>query len=387
MRRNYFIDDIEEMKKRNREWIRHSVERKKLLKEELSAKKSKLEYLITYKFHDSIALFEEIIKKEKYVDVIITLNNLLNTLDHPESRNLKTLILKRIAYDHEINLREAEFMLDLLSLLLNVARKGSWAELTMDFISYTLSSEISDVKYNGDSICSAENGHITGLSLPHLKLRELPESIGLLSELEYLCIMGNEFTTLPLSFDKLLNLKELELSCNKLEYLPDSVYNIAKKHYVNKYIKEGVKSSEAPVLGLLEILKADKIENYDNLENIKKDTNIFEFYEFCLYKINEHGNIIGIYIREFERVAIGYFPEQICSLKKLKELVLSYCYINKIPKEIGNLEALEYLDLSGNNIKEIPPEIMKLKSLRHLNLKGNNIKEIPPEIKKLKFLD
>ncbi len=45
MRRNYFIDDIEEMKKRNQEWIRHSVERKKLLKEELIAKKSELEVI------------------------------------------------------------------------------------------------------------------------------------------------------------------------------------------------------------------------------------------------------------------------------------------------------------------------------------------------------
>ncbi len=194
--------------------------------------------------------------------------------------------------------------------------------------------------------------------------------------------MGNELTTLPLSFDKLLNLKELELSCNNLEYLPDSVYNIAKKHYAKKDIKEGVKSSEAPVLGLLEILKAEKIENYDNLENLQNDTNIFEFYEFCLYKINEHGNIIGIYIREFERVEISYFPKQICSLKNLKELVLSYCDINKIPKEIGNLESLGYLDLSGNNIKEIPPEMMKLKSLRHLNLKENNIRDLPPEIMK-----
>ena len=381
MRRNYFIDDIEEMKKRNQEWIRHSVERKKLLKEELIAKKSELECLIKNKFYGNINYFEEIIQKEIYVDVILTLNKLLNTLDNVESKNLKTLILERIAKDHEINLIEAEFILDLLSLLFVSASKTS-AELRMDIISWTLSPEISWVKDTNNHTCSAKNGHITALNLSHDNLKELPESIGLLSELEYLCVMGNGLTTLPLSFNLLTNLKELELSCNKLEYLPDSVYNIAKNYYAKKYIREGVKISEAPVLGLLEILKAREIENYANLENIENDTNILDFYQFYLYKINEHGNIIGIYIREFETIKISYFPEQICSLKKLKELVLSCCDINKIPKEIGNLRALEYLDLSENNIKEIPPEIMKLKSLRYLNLKENNIRDLSLEIMK-----
>ena len=335
---------------------------KKLLRDELSVRKNELEYLIKNKFFDSITYFEEIIQEEIYVDVILTLNKLLDTLDHIESKNLKTLILRRIAKEHDINLKEAEFILDLLSLLLVVENH---TELTMDYISYTISSEISNVKYSGDYIYSAENGHITALSLPHFNLGALPESIGLLSELEYLCVMGNKLTILPLSFDSLSNLKELKLSCNKLEYLPDLVYNIAKKYYAKKYINEGVKNSEAPVLGLLEILKSREIENYAYLENIENDTNILDFDEFCLYKLNDHGNIIGIYIREVETVRISYFPEQICSLKKLKELVLSSCDINKIPKEIGNLQSLEYLDLRGNNIKEIPPEIMKLKSLKY----------------------
>ena len=359
---------------------------KKLLKDELSAKKNELEYLIKNKFYDSITYFKEIIQKEMYVDVILTLNNLLNTLYHLESKNLKILILKRIAMDHEINLKEAEFILDLLPLLLDVAIKENWAELTMDYISYSLSSKISDVKFTNDHIYSAKNGHITALSLPHYHLKELPESIGLLSKLEYLCIMGNKLTTLPLSFNSLSNLKELKLSYNNLEYLPDSVYDIAKKYYAKKYIKDGVKSSEAPVLGLLEILKAYEIENYAYLENIENNTNILDFDIFCLYKINDQGNIIGIYIREYENVEISYFPEQICSLKKLKELVLSYCDINKIPKEIGNLESLEYLDLRGNNIKEIPLEIMKLKYLRYLDLTENNLRDLRPEIKVLKSL-
>ena len=365
MKRDYLYDN-EEMKKKNREWIRHSVEREKLLKDELTAKKKELEYLIANKFYGSIAYFEEIIQEEIYVDVILTLNKLLDTLDHIESKNLKTLILRRIAKDHDINLKEAEFILDLLSLLLVVENH---TELTMDYISYTISSEISNVKYSGDYIYSAKNGHITALSLPHFHLGALPESIGLLSELEYLCVMGNKLTILPLSFDSLSNLKELKLSCNKLEYLPDLVYNIAKKYYAKKYINEGVKNSEAPVLGLLEILKSREIENYAYLENIE-NTSILDFdefgiYEFGIYKINDHGNIIGIYIRELESVRISYFPEQICSLKRLKELVLSNCDINKIPKEIRNLQSLEYLDLRGNNIKEVPPEIMKLKSLKY----------------------
>ncbi len=72
------------MKKRNREWIRHSVESRKLLKEELTVKKSKLEYLIKNNFYNSITYFKEIIQVEVYADIILTLNKLLNTLDHLE---------------------------------------------------------------------------------------------------------------------------------------------------------------------------------------------------------------------------------------------------------------------------------------------------------------
>ncbi len=357
------------------------MKQKYLNRDELKARKNELEYLIKNKFYENLILFEEIIKEEMYVDVILTINKLLNNLNYSESKNLKTLIIERIAKEHEINLKEAEFILDLLSLLLIVSKKENWAELRMDFISSSLSPDISHVKYtNNYYIYSAKDGHITALSLPHCHLMELPESIGLLSELEYLNIMGNGLTTLPVSFNSLSNLKELELACNNLEYIPDLVYNIAKKYYAKKYIREGVKSSEAPVFGLLEI------ENYAYLENLENDTNVLYFEQFCLFKINDHGNFIGIYIREYETVRISYFPRQICSLKRLKELVLSSCDINKIPKEIGNLDSLEYLDLRDNNIEEITQEIMKLKSLRCLHLKENNIKELSPEIKKLKSL-
>ena len=78
--------------------------------------------------------------------------------------------------------------------------------------------------------------------------------------------------SLPSSFSSLSNLRELVLAENNLENELDFIYEISKHHYSNRYKKEGVVSSEAPVLGLLEIFKGvplEKIEVNTDLANME----------------------------------------------------------------------------------------------------------------------
>lgn len=281
------------------------------------------------------------------------------------------ILLKRVARTHNVCMKESKFFLDLLFLLDKNAPRLHWADVGFWFL--TKGQSILNVKGpESDSIYAVENGHIIALAFPFFELGELPESIGLLSKLEYLDIRGNELKLLPNSFSSLSNLKELVLYENNLESELDFIYEFAKHHYSNNYEKEGVISSEAPVLGLLEIFKGDpleKIENSIDLANME-----------CLnfFKLDEYGHVIGIYIDNpgFR----GVIPKQICDLNFLEELRLAHGSASRIPEEIGLLTSLRELDLYDNRITEIPKSISNLTNLQHLNLSFCSISRIPEDI-------
>jgi len=283
------------------------------------------------------------------------------------------LLLKRVARTHEVCMKEARFFLDLLFLLNKIAPRLHWPDVRFWFLNRGKGQSISWVKSpESPSIYAVENGHIIALNLIFFKLEELPESIGLLSELEYLNIRGNKLKSLPSSFKSLSNLKELVLAKNKLENDLDFIYEFAKHHYSEHYEKERVVSSEAPVLGLLEIFKGRPIEKIEDN---------FDLYELeCLnfYRLNENGHVIGIYIHDLG--VKGVFPKQICELNFLEELRLAYGSISRIPEEIGLFTSLRVLDLMDNRITEIPKTIHKLKNLEHLNLSYCCISEIPEDL-------
>ncbi|CAO2835898.1 unnamed protein product [Amaranthus hypochondriacus] len=72
---------------------------------------------------------------------------------------------------------------------------------------------------------------------------------------------------------------------------------------------------------------------------------------------------------------ITTFPKQILQLKKLNVLYLYNCSISgQIPSEIGNLTDLIDLELSQNFLSgSIPLEISNLKNLKYLKIWGNNL--------------
>jgi len=97
------------------------------------------------------------------------------------------ILLKRVAHTHDLCMKESKFFLDLLFLLNKNAPRLYWAEVKFWFLTESEGYSICMVKdLESHSIYAVENGHIVGLSFSYFKLGELPESIGLLSELEYL---------------------------------------------------------------------------------------------------------------------------------------------------------------------------------------------------------
>ncbi len=90
-----------------------------------------------------------------------------------------------------------------------------------------------------------------------------PEAIAHLPCLETLGLSENYFKELPDVWDKLPRLSKLDLSSNfLLESVSDSLFELSKRNFATKYERQGVCASEAPVLGLLEILCGYELQRY-----------------------------------------------------------------------------------------------------------------------------
>jgi len=81
-------------------------------------------------------------------------------------------------------------------------------------------------EYNVDWVCNLTKLYLNYNYWSRLpKLSYLPESIGNLTNLEYLDLRGNQLIILPESIENLTRLTELYLDNNRLTFLPESIGN------------------------------------------------------------------------------------------------------------------------------------------------------------------
>jgi Leucine-rich repeat (LRR) protein len=243
-----------------------------------------------------------------------------------------------------------------------------------------------------------KNHHILRLDLAGWNLDHLPDSIGDLVCLTHLNLWNNKLRNLPKSFENLSNLEELYLDWNNFTKIPEidwlylkslkklslannshlipnnhSLQELLKQNFSIKYEKEGVDKNEIPALISLEVLTGQKVEKVDDNQKLN---NLYAFN----YRIDKSGHIIGIYIYGYYDVQIKRIPNEIFSLKFLKELVIRHQQIEEIPKCVNNLLSLEKLDLMGNKLERLPSTLRNFTKLVYLDLEGNNIKYIPEDI-------
>jgi hypothetical protein len=96
-------------------------------------------------------------------------------------------------------------------------------------------------------------------------------------------------------------------------------------------------------------------------------------------------------LKKLEEVKLSFslskFPNQLLTLKNLKNIDLSYNEISKIPNEIANLKNLESINLTYNEITQLPEEFGNLENLKYLNLNNNKLTKFPKQIGNLKKLE
>ena len=311
--------------------------------------------------------------------------HILMTLESKKFDNtdiIKQRILIKLSNHYNLDYNNSRFILD-IDYLDYLRFKAEFDDFLTEFnLSDTeiqeLIKENSQLGFKGLSrIKKVEERQINALDLRNLE--EIPNSICKLEKLKSLEISKSKLKKLPEDCKNLEALSNLVLTNNEIDYLPIWLIKYAKDEIRTLfYTKEGVNSTEAYLLVILEVLSGHKCIIVNNPPHAEHLVSV------C-YRINEEGDIVGLYYSN-KNYPLGIIPKELCQLNYLEDIVLSNQRIRIIPNCLCHLLNLRLINLSKNNLSMIPVELSQINSAKLIDLRDNPLKKVPSTIKKIRSI-
>jgi hypothetical protein len=171
------------------------------------------------------------------------------------------------------------------------------------------------------------------LSLSDNQLRELPEAIASLSQLQVLNLEGNQLRELPEAIASLSQLQQVYLSDNQLRELPEAIASLSQLQILN------LTNNNLTVL-------PEAIASLTQLQQLGLGFTV-------------GGN------------PLLKLPICLRQLKQLHRLWAYQCELQFLPNWIGELTELQELELNANNLTDLPPSLGQLPHLKNLKLEDN----------------
>ena len=234
-----------------------------------------------------------------------------------------------------------------------------------------------------------------GLKLNNLKLQNLPNCFGEISEMtNRIDLSNNELYDFPAILCNFNKLKILNLSNNKLSNLPECFANHTHLEALdlskNIFVKIPEICSKSDSLKTIWLdcanplfLSAGLPKNLEKLHiNFAKTISFPEEITACaslrLLELSgiselpsEISKLENLEVLQIDRSGLETLPDSLASLTKLKKLSLrNQRLLNKLPEVVFKLENLEELDLSGTALLELPPKLRQMKNLKSINISG-----------------
>ena len=174
--------------------------------------------------------------------------------------------------------------------------------------------------------------------LLHAQLRQLPALVSL--EVLQLKNTQRTATNIPQGLDNLHNLKDIDLSCNNLTAIPETIYKIKSLRRLN-------------------------------------------FSENSLTELQLNiGDMDELVTLNLSRNKLLALPNSLCKLSRLKTLYVnsnSLTFVG-IPAGIGKLSELEIFSASDNRLEMLPEGLCRCGKLRKLILNKNRLYTLPESI-------
>ena len=235
--------------------------------------------------------------------------------------------------------------------------------------------------------------NVKGLGLIKHEMGTLPDSIGLLPQLEVLDLWSNELRELPKSFANLVNLEFLNFRNNKITEIPEYFKNFTKLKELNLRFNK-VKKLPKPLLALTQLEHLDLTST--GLSELSEDISVFKNLRVLVLEKNKLQKLPEslAQLKKLERVELkgnknldwkqvfGVLKQ----LPKIKELNFKEWGLTELPEEIGEMKQLEKLDLQYNKLKSLPASIASLPNLEIIEINENpwEVKEVFPVLSQVK---
>jgi hypothetical protein len=175
----------------------------------------------------------------------------------------------------------------------------------------------------------ARHSGATELYLSKMELTELPESLGTLTQLQYLYLYDNYLTEIPEWMGQLNQLYFLHLFNNMISKLPISLANLS------------------------------------NLQVLHLNSNKLTTLPDSISQLNQ---LKLLYLNDNE---LQKLPESLGNLLNLKQLFLNRNELDSLPDSIGRLSQLQLLNLSYNKLTDLSPKLVQLSCFDSISFEGN----------------
>lgn len=235
-------------------------------------------------------------------------------------------------------------------------------------------------------IDAAEREGATSLDLSGLKLRELPDRIADLTNLRDLDLSENRLTGLP----ALPHLTGLDLSGNRLTEVPSVLARLPQlRHlHINRTGIAALPDWLGDLTGLEELnLGGNRLTGLpDWIGDLPALSQLILVSNPLKEPLTMLGRLTGLKHLELGGVALKALPGWLAGMTELASLGLGYNQISDIPEWLGDLGGLEFVDLSGNGISDLPVSLARLERLIGLQLENNHLVVLPEVISQLSTL-
>lgn len=178
----------------------------------------------------------------------------------------------------------------------------------------------------------------TELDISCSSISALPESVGLLSNLQSLNLSRTHITSLSDSIRLLTNLQTLNLSHTRITALPVAISQLTKLQFLNLW--------HTPITTLPESI--GQLTNLHTLNLL--NSKITDLPESV-------GQLVKLQILNLGNTNISALPESLKQLPELRWLRIWGTQIRSLPDWVGELPALQYLDLEGLTLRIIPESL------------------------------
>lgn len=225
-------------------------------------------------------------------------------------------------------------------------------------------------------LCELET--LVDMDMSFNAIDSLPDQIGQLINLERFVITNNRLNgSLPATFSKLVNLKEVDVRYNSLTSI-DVISKLPKVDQISvdhnsvsvcecEFTKIRVLRLNSNPVTKFEILNLVPTLTTLNLSNAK----LAHIPDNTFYKM---PNLIKLNLDMNHFVSL---PTHIGKLRKLEHFSIARNALSSLPSEIGCLTELRFFDVRQNNLKKLPIEIWWANKLETLNISSNVLEAFP----------